>query len=71
MIGCNSYCVHGGICILGQGHKGKHDSEYCQWTDEEAISKEKADELFREQGYLQGVGPMVEFILSMQDILED
>ncbi len=70
MIGCNSYCVHGGICILKEGHDGKHDSDYCQWTDKEAISKEGADELFLRAGDLQGVGPMVEFVLSLQDFFE-
>lgn len=40
---CVSHCEHGGVCILDLGHKGIHDSEYCQWTDQEAISKEEAD----------------------------
>jgi len=40
---CTSHCEHGGVCILDAGHESTHDSEYCRWTNKEAISKEEAD----------------------------
>ncbi len=42
---CDNYCSHGGVCVLDKGHKGEHDSRYCQWSDKESLSKEKADEV--------------------------
>ena len=47
---CDSYCEHGGICILDLGHDGLHDSQYCQW--ENGISRAEADEKLRENGAL-------------------
>lgn len=40
---CESYCEHGGICTLDEGHEGMHNSGYCQWS--KGISKEEADEI--------------------------
>jgi hypothetical protein len=45
---CRSYCEHGGVCILDEGHEGLHDSDYCQWDDEHALTKEAADALLIE-----------------------
>jgi hypothetical protein len=59
---CESYCSHGGICALSHGHDGRHDSVYCTWSDEEAISKEDADVLFRKAG-----GAAAEAIIAMTD----
>lgn len=39
---CLAYCSHGGVCNREDGHEGKHDSDYCQWTDEESISYDEA-----------------------------
>jgi hypothetical protein len=71
MRGCNSYCTHGGVCILDKNHEGQHDSRYCQWTDEEAISKEKADELFLLEARFHGVENIAEFIIDENEILEE
>jgi hypothetical protein len=62
---CNAYCSHGGICVLTQNHKGKHDTQYCQWNDEESISKEKADELLLLEAKFQNVEPLAEFIIAL------
>jgi hypothetical protein len=42
---CDSYCEHGGVCELEKGHAGLHDSRYCQWDDEHALTKDAADEV--------------------------
>ena len=42
---CMSYCEHGGVCMLENGHKGLHDSRYCQWDDEHSLTKDEADEI--------------------------
>lgn len=52
---CNSYCEHGGICVLEDGHEGRHDSGYCQWDDKEGITKEKADKLMLKAAKRQGL----------------
>jgi len=41
---CDTYCSHGGVCVLSQGHEGLHDSNYCTWADEESISRDEANE---------------------------
>jgi hypothetical protein len=41
--GGHSYCEHGGVCELPDGHDGLHDSGYCQWSDDEALTKDAAD----------------------------
>ena len=47
MSACESYCQHGGVCELDAPHPGqKHDSRYCQWTDDEAIPRAKADAIY-------------------------
>jgi hypothetical protein len=40
---CFTYCSHGGVCELSAGHEGLHDSGYCQWSDNDAISRAEAD----------------------------
>ena len=42
---CENYCEHGGVCVLNDGHKGKHDSRYCKWDSDKSLSKEKADKI--------------------------
>lgn len=42
---CETYCSHGGVCELERGHEGQHDSRYCQWTDDEALSRDEANEV--------------------------
>ena len=52
---CDSYCKHGGNCMLNRGHKGKHDSKYCKWTNATAISKKQADKLFTRKAKAKGL----------------
>lgn len=47
---CMKYCPHGGVCVLKPNHSGLHSTrnelnyeEYCEWADEECISKQEAD----------------------------
>jgi hypothetical protein len=47
---CTTFCSHGGICELDAGHEGLHDSSYCTWTDDEAISRKEADALLVSKG---------------------
>lgn len=47
---CESYCSHGGACPLPPGHEGRHDSGYCQWTDDEAITREQAQQILAGRG---------------------
>ena len=58
---CNAYCSHGGICVLNAGHEGQHDTKYCQWGDEDSISKQEADSLLRTK-------PGGDLILLMSDL---
>ncbi len=67
----NSYCPHGGVCVLDLNHEGKHNSKYCQWTDKEAISKEKANELFRLEAAYQDIPNLAEFIIAADRRTED
>jgi hypothetical protein len=64
---CMSYCSHGGGCILDNYHDGDHDSLFCQWTDDEAISKEKADELFLLTAKFQDVEDIAEILLAKEN----
>jgi hypothetical protein len=64
MSNCWSYCSHGGICVLEAGHEGLHDSEYCQWADAEALTKDAADAVFRRKG-----GDVAEVILLASDLM--
>ena len=41
---CQTYCPHGGVCVLNKYHDGPHTSEYCEWSDEDSISHTDADE---------------------------
>lgn len=40
---CMACCEHGGICVLTAGHAGSHDTEYCQFSDDQAIDPDVAD----------------------------
>lgn len=51
---CHSYCSHGGYCTLDNGHEGQHDSGYCQWSDEDSLSKPEADDVIRKTAREQG-----------------
>lgn len=44
---CGAYCTHGGVCILDEGHAGKHDTRYCQWDDADSLDKIEADRRLR------------------------
>ena len=66
---CDSHCEHGGVCVLDAGHDGLHDSEYCTWTDTEAIPKEDADNLLRQKMQKEGRGGEAEGLLLMEDTL--
>lgn len=47
---CESYCEHGGCCHLPRRHEGLHDSGYCQWDDDRALSKAEADAVYESKG---------------------
>jgi hypothetical protein len=64
---CATYCEHGGVCELSSGHDGKHDSGYCQWTDEQAISREEADR--RLIGKDPIMGPAIAGMQSIAEVL--
>ena len=68
---CTSYCTHGGSCVLEKDHDGLHDSRYCQWTDEEAISKEEANEIFLLEAKFNGYEPLADFVIAATDMLEN
>ena len=63
MSNCWSYCSHGGVCTLDEGHEGLHDSEYCTWADAQALTKEAADAVFLRKG-----GSTAEAILLTTDL---
>ena len=42
---CGRRCCHGGCCILPEGHEGNHDTEFCQFSEAEALSDEDGDNL--------------------------
>jgi hypothetical protein len=60
---CESYCDHGGMCVLPLGHEGMHDSKYCTWPDADAVTREVADERLRDQ-------PMGSLVLMAQELYE-
>jgi len=62
-VGCDSYCEHGAVCALYEGHDGEHDSNFCQWTDETAISREEANAI-----YLASGDPLAPLIIELRDI---
>lgn len=66
---CQSYCSHGGRCELDRGHDGLHDSNYCTWTDAEALTKDAADQILATKRggrtYLTFLDPVAEFIEGM------
>lgn len=43
---CDSYCQHGGVCVLNLGHEGLHTSRYCEWDDAHALDRETADAVY-------------------------
>ena len=46
---CPSYCKHGGVCRLKDKHEGKHNSSYCEWDEEESLTKGEADNILRQK----------------------
>lgn len=69
MLICDSYCSHGGRCTRDPGHDGDHDSDYCTWTDAEALTKDQADTLLAAKPggreYLDYMDPIASAIESM------
>lgn len=61
---CDSYCEHGGCCVLDAGHEGLHDSRYCKWSDSQALPKDEADALYIEKG-----GELAKSMLVVEDTL--
>ena len=43
---CGRRCSHGGCCTLDGGHDGDHDTGFCTYSDDEALSDFDGDELF-------------------------
>jgi hypothetical protein len=68
---CDSYCSHGGRCVMHPGHGGLHDSRYCTWTDAEALSREQADEVLRGKpdgaDYLDTLQPFADALEAFLD----
>lgn len=62
---CGSCCPHGGICPMDSGHDGPHDSGYCTWTDDEAISRVEADAILLTSG-----NPIAAPLLAVTEALE-
>jgi hypothetical protein len=58
---CGKHCPHGGICTVAGEHE-THDTGYCTFTDDEAISRVEADAMI----YASGNGSFVD----LQDTLE-
>jgi hypothetical protein len=46
---CDSYCSHGGVCVLDRGHEGLHDSRFCRWSDAEALTRDAANVVIASQ----------------------
>jgi len=65
---CPSYCSHGGRCVLRPGHDGDHDSQYCTWTDGQALTREQADTVLA-QGSEEGAF-YVKYQAPLADLLE-
>lgn len=72
---CESYCSHGGHCILDPGHPGKHDSRYCTWTDEEGVTSAEADAILLTkpggEDYLRDVQPLADLLEAIYDGLDE
>jgi hypothetical protein len=69
---CDSYCSHGGVCVLERGHELPHDSRYCQWTDDEALTKHEADAILIETDPVSGpaivaVGDLLGSMLALEE----
>lgn len=68
---CDSYCTHGGRCTKEPGHAGDHDTDYCTWTDAEALTREQADEVMgrTQQGrdFLNTFQPLADLMEIMMD----
>lgn len=71
MLMCDSYCSHGGRCTKDPRHEGLHDSDYCTWSDAEALTKTQADEVLATkpggQDYLDTLDPFAELIEGMYE----
>lgn len=71
MILCDSYCSHGGRCTKNPRHEGDHDSDYCTWTDAEALTHEQADAVLATkaggQEYLDNLQPFADLLDNMYD----
>lgn len=65
---CESYCTHGGVCELEPGHSGSHDSRYCQWTDDQAVTRAEADAALSTK---PGGAEVVDLINFMERVLGD
>ncbi len=66
---CNTYSIQGGVCTLEQDHSGLHNaSGYYEWTDEESISKEKADEIFLLESKFMGLEGFAQLLINLTDI---
>jgi hypothetical protein len=72
---CDSYCSHGGRCTLKSGHTGLHNSGYCTWDDNEALTRQEADEVMAQtqegRDFLNNEQPLADlleaFILGEDD----
>lgn len=62
---CLTYCSHGGICELDDGHEGLHTTRYCWWTDADSVDHATADEILRQSG-----SPDAEFIIALWGIVD-
>ena len=64
-IPCMSYCKHGGVCIKDATDKHNwHDSNYCQWSDEDSLDREEANKILEQK-------PMGKLLVDMETALLD
>ena len=62
---CDTYCEHGGVCVLDDNHKGKHSSDYCTWTSKQSVSKSVADARLKKKTKDAGIGELGEIIAKL------
>lgn len=69
---CPTYCKHGGVCELDEGHEGLHSSGpgNCTWGDAETVSKEYSDSVFLAKAEALGEGDVARVVLGMQDLID-
>jgi hypothetical protein len=64
--GCPSYCPHGSICTVPEGHQSLHGNEACcRWASRDAVSRRVADALmwaYPEAACLLAEGQLAEFL---------